>query len=256
MPDIIPITKVAFADKRWRRSDNCSFAANDAVCPLTQQELFKAVLSLPIGFIVKEDVAFPVAILGLKPGQNLLVDAQGKWLGRYIPAAYRGYPFTLGQTKDGQQLLCFDAESGLMDTGEGGEAFYTEEGEPTDDIKGILDFMSNVAENRKLTQHICTALQEKNLIQPWPIKINIDGNETVVEGIYRIDETALNDLDKDDFEDIRKVGALPLIYSQLLSMQHLQSLVTLASKQSQPKVEEINIDKIFGEDSGDQLFKF
>ena len=45
---------------------------------MTQQELLKAVLSLPIGFIVNDGQPIPVAIQGLKPGQNLLIDDSGK----------------------------------------------------------------------------------------------------------------------------------------------------------------------------------
>ncbi|MBW2187512.1 MAG: SapC family protein [Deltaproteobacteria bacterium] len=44
-------------------------------------------------------------------------------------------------------------------------------------------------------------------------------------GFFRIVEQALNTLGKDDYEEVRQAGVLPLIYCQLLSMQHLQALV-------------------------------
>src|SRR3954471_5557872 len=37
----------------------------------------------------------PVAMLGLRARENLFVDAEGRWLGNYIPAFVRRYPFVL-----------------------------------------------------------------------------------------------------------------------------------------------------------------
>jgi hypothetical protein len=59
----------------------------------------------------------PVAVQGLAPGQNLFVAPDGRWLAAYTPAAYRGYPFQLAHAENGQQVLCFDEESGLITDG-------------------------------------------------------------------------------------------------------------------------------------------
>ena len=94
-------------------------------------------------------------------------------------------------------------------------------------------------------------------IKERAIKLKSDQGEVPVEGLFRIDEQALNILDKDDFEEVRQAGALPLIYCQLLSMQHLLALAQFAAhKEKQKPMETPDIDKIFGEGSGDQLFKF
>ena len=57
--------------------------------------------------------------------------------------------------------------------------------------------------------------------------------EREIGGLYRIDEKRLNELPAEEFEEIRKAGALPLIYSQLLSMQHLPILGKLAEAHAQ-----------------------
>jgi len=252
MANFIPITKTDFADKHWQRVSNYSFAAKDTICPLVIQELPKAQLSLPIAIAYINELPVPVALQSLAANSNLLVDNNGKWIGKYIPAAYRGYPFLLANTEDDTQVLCYDEE--YEEAGE--ESFFDDTGEPTETVKGILNFLTQIHNDRQRTQNICKVLHEKNLIQPWDIKLKNDDGEVPVEGLFRIDEQALNALDNDVFEEVRQAGALPLIYCQLLSMQHLQALGHLATQTEKNKPSEVpDIERLFGA-TGDQLFKF
>ncbi len=254
MPKIVPITLTDFAGKRWQRYVNYSFAARDSFCPLVMQELPKAQLSLPIGFVIINQQLTPVAVLGLKPGMNAFVDSNGRWIGQYIPVAYRGYPFVLANTDKGRQALCFDQDSELITAG-GGEAFFTDNGELANSVKAILNVLTKVHSNREMTLRICTVLQEKKLIEPWTIQLKTDEGEIPVKGLYRIDEEALNKLDKDNFEDLRQAGALSLIYCQLLSMQHLPSLAKFTVQRQKDQCSQVpDIEQLFGEK--DDLFKF
>lgn len=256
MAKFIPITNADFADKHWQRKNSYDIAANDAICPLVMQELPIAQLSLPIAIAYVNEQPVPVSLQSIEPNSNLLVDSNGQWIGKYIPAAYRGYPFMLANTQDKKLILCFDEESDQL-TEAGDELFFDESGEPTEAVKGIFNFLTQVHHDRQRTQSICALLHEKNLIQPWAIKLKAEQDEFPLEGLFRIDEQALNSLDKDDFEEVRQAGALPLIYCQLLSMQHLQALGQLAvQKQKQKPLQVPDVDKLFGEGNDGQLFKF
>src|SRR5690554_4691123 len=113
MAQLTVISREQHANKRWKRYTSYSFAASDAVVPLVVQELPRACLALPIGF-VKTDSGFQlVAVQGLLPGKNLWVAPDGRWIGPYVPAAYRGYPFVLANTEDGKRVLCVREDSGL-----------------------------------------------------------------------------------------------------------------------------------------------
>src|SRR5690606_34734533 len=79
---------------------------------------------------------------------------------------------------------------------------------------------------------ICATLNKYCLIKPWPITVKIDSSAQVIEGLSCIDEQALNALSNQDFETIRREGALPLAYCQLISMQHLSTLAQLAESQA------------------------
>lgn len=254
MLDIRPVNKTEFGNKRWIGPRDLRFAAQDAICPITLREMYKAVLGLPIGFVLQKEQPQPVALLGLKQGESLLVNDQGQWLGRYLPAAYRTFPFHLIQAQDDKLVLCFDVESGCLSEKEG-EPFFDEAGDLTPATNRALKLLTEVYKDRQLTQQICSLLHRKELIKPWLIKVKNGDKESVIEGICRVDERALNELSNDDFEEIRKVGALPLIYSHLLSVQHLPSLIKLAERTAQQAVAVPDIDELFGEHK-DQLFKF
>lgn len=223
MPEIQVVSRERHADKRWKRYTSYSFAATDAVAPLVVQEMARACMSLPLGFMAAEEGFLPIAVQGLTPGTNLWVGADGRWLGAYVPAVYRAYPFKLANTNDNQQVLCIIENSGLLSDTEG-ERFFDESGEPSQPVKDVLNFLTQVAANHQATQRACAALQKHGLIKPWPIKINTDAGTQTVEGLHTIDEEALNQLPADALLELRDASALIMAYAQVLSTQHLQKL--------------------------------
>lgn len=233
-----PISLSRHRERRWARYADYRFAAADALAPLVVQELPKAVMSLPIGFIAQPDGYGLVAVQSLQPGQNLFVSADGRWLGGYVPAVYRGYPFALVKTEDDQQVLCIDEDSGLVldaPQPEQGEPFFADDDQPAEPLRKVLEFLQQVAANRAQSERLCALLAEHELIQPWPLKVTTPDGERPVEGLYRIDEAALDALAPEPFEALRQAGALPLIYCQLLSMQHVALLGKLAEHHAQSK---------------------
>jgi len=227
MPNIQVITRERHASQRFKRSTNYNFTATHAVTALVVQELPQAAVHMPIAFLATDGTFTPMALLGLKPGKNLFVANNGQWVGGYVPAAYKSYPFVLANTPEGQQVLCFDEDSGLLSTTEG-EPFFADGTQPSKVVGEVFTFLNQHAANQKTTQRICALLQKHNLIQPWPIKIQGDAGEQTVAGLFRIDEAALNQLPPDAFMELRDAGALLCAYCQLLSMQHLQTLGQLA----------------------------
>ena len=227
MPNYKAITKADFTELRWKRFDSYAFAAQDAVVPLVAQELAKACTCLPIAFIQQGDAFVPAAVLGLQPGQNLFVAPDGRWCGPYVPAAYRGHPFALAEAENDQLVLCIDMGSDLV--GEHFEQpFFEANGEPAKVMRDVLEFLQQVRNDHRLTRQLCGVLSAEGLIVPWPLTLRGDGGEQMVQGLYRIDETALKSLDSEALARIHQAGALPVAYCQLLSMQHIQMLGKLA----------------------------
>jgi len=227
---LLAVNPENFASQRWLKPDNYAFAVQDAVAPLVVQELPKALLHLPVGFIPRNGAFALVAIQGLQQGRNWCVDPDGRWLSGYVPAVYRSCPFSVQETGDGSQVLCFDVDCGLL-TQTGGEPFYEADGQLAQSVREIVGFLQEVVRNRASTERICAILQRHQLIQPWPIKIQTDTGEHCIDGLYQVDEAALNTLAPEAFQELRAAGALPMAYCQLLSIQHLPKLAELAKAQ-------------------------
>jgi len=225
-----PISKSAFGGKRFKRQSSYMFAAKDTVTPLVTKELARVATLMPIAFTRIQDVLVPVALVGLSPGTNLFVTPDGRWIGRYIPLVYRSYPFVLAQGPEDKRILCFDEDSGLLSESEG-EPFFQENGEPTQAVNETLEFLSQLAANRQSIQRLCALLDKQALIEPWPIKLKDqeDSPERPLDGLYRVNESAFNQLDEKALYLLHRTGAFPLIYCQLISMQHLPVLGEMAA---------------------------
>ena len=97
-------------------------------------------------------------------------------------------------------------------------------------------------------------------LAPWPVTFKTpNGTEVKLEGLWRADEAALNALDDATFLKLRKVGALPIAYAQILSMSRLAVLSRLAELReklgavSAGKKPEVNLDFLREED-GNLIF--
>lgn len=248
---ITPISKVTFKHKRFKRYDSYAFAANDVVASLVLRELVRASVALPIAFARIQDKLTPVAIQGFEGQKNLLVATDGRWIGRYVPSVYRGYPFSLANDAQGRKILCFDDSSGLL-IEEGGEPFFSADGKPTDGINNVLNFLTQVASNRQVTEQVCALLDEQGLLEPWSIKVNAqpdaqnegqqehmqeqvelekktqESDTYQLNGVLRVNEAAFSRLGKDDLYTLHQAGALSAIYCHLLSVQRLPELGKLA----------------------------
>jgi len=235
MTNFVPVTPESHAKKVWKRVTDYKFAAADTIMPLVGAELSQAVALLPIGF-VKHETAFQlVAIASLKPRQNLCVAPNGNWLGTYIPSVIRAYPFRLLKSGNSDEtILCIDEDSELLsDDLEKGSSFFDDNNQPSEELKNILKFLSAIESNRIATQSAVNAIDEAGLIKPWTINLKQDDKILPVEGLFHVDEEALNELDGEAFLELRKAGGLNIAYAQLFSMNQLQVLERLGKLQGQ-----------------------
>jgi len=174
-------------------------------------------------------------VQGLAPGRNLFVAGDGRWMGGYVPAVYRSYPFQFARTEDGRGVLCMDESSGLLtqDTSQG-EPFFDDDGKLAKPVAEIMEFLSQLRAAQAETERACASLKEHALLRPWQIQLKAGAGEPrKVQGLFHVDEAALNALPATGLAALRDAGALKLAYAQLLSMQHLPMLGKLAQATGQ-----------------------
>lgn len=227
MSEYHPLSPQRHGQRSWSRFTGYAFAATDAVCPLVMHEIPNAALSMPTAFVRQDHDYALVAVQGLEPGRNLFVGPAGHWLGGYIPAFYRSYPFRLVPLEDAKAVLCVDEASGLVsDHAHGGEPFFAADGELARPVVEVRDFLAGAQRARLATATVCATLAKLDLLRAWPLQLKMaDGGESrEVQGLFCVNETALNALPADALVALRDSGALAVAYTQLLSMQQLPKL--------------------------------
>jgi hypothetical protein len=233
MPQYVVISREHYGAKKLRPHANFAFLAREALVPIVNAELHAVALSMPIGFVEQKGRYTLVAVMSFIPGRNLFVGPDNQWLGKYIPAMFRGYPFRLLRQEGSEDfVLGVDEDSPLIaDANETGEAFYDEEGKPTASVKAMMTFLTGVERSRTATDLALAALAKASVIRPWEIKIKMGDGEKPVTGLHRIDEVALNALSDDQFLQLRKASALSIAYAQLISIGQTTALERLVMLQ-------------------------
>lgn len=269
MADFMALDRQAHAKTGWRPAAHYQFAAQHSVVPIVAAELADTLATMPVAWVKTPEERFQlVALLTLIPGQNVFVHPQThKWIAGYTPLQFRTYPFAMlpveGQPE--KRALCIDRDSHLVDsTDELGVHPFYEGDSHSETLKPIVEQLKHAEQNRIATQKATDALAEHQLLTPWALKTkNAAGEVIPLNGVYRIDDQALRQLDLEALQALINTDALSIAYGQLLSMKRTQVLAQLhqALAKQQPSSaasatpEEVNLDDMFGE-SDDSLFRF
>jgi SapC len=221
MVNMVAVSHERHGGKRWRSPGGYGFAATQALIPLVGPEFSSAAVAMPIAFVEHSGRYLPVAVLSPVQGRNFFIGPSGQWLGLYVPAALRSYPFGLSRIDGSDQVtLCIDEDSGcLVDAADSAAArLFEEDGNPSAAVKAAVDFLRQVEHSRAQTQAAVAALAEARLLQPWPLTVTLGKQQVTATGLYRIDEVALNAVSAETFLKLRSASALVLAYAQLISM--------------------------------------
>ncbi|WP_292228909.1 SapC family protein, partial [Mesorhizobium sp.] len=102
--------------------------------------------------------------------------------------------------------------------------------EPTEATKQALAFCSQFQNDFNATRAMVEKIGAHGLFAPRQSKVTLEGGEVLnLTDFQVIDEQALNKLGDEAFLDLRKSGALALIYCHLASSNSWSSLVHQAS---------------------------
>ncbi len=203
-----------------------AFAAKTNSVILAGLEFTEAAKEYPIVFAAAGDKMVPVALLGLRNEENLLVDGEGKWDARYIPAFVRRYPFVLASAGEGKEMtVCIDEEFEGFNKEEG-EPLFTSEGGNTPFLDGAIKFLTQYQQQYARTEQFAAHLKGLDLLVNLTAKVEMkDGRQFALNGLYVVDEKKLLGLDDDAALKLYRSGELAWVYSHLLSLGNLGRLV-------------------------------
>ncbi|MCW2363830.1 MULTISPECIES: SapC family protein [Sphingobium] len=230
---------------------NLKFVAQEApfakaegvhIVPLLVGEFAQAMMHYPIVFGGPEKT--PMAIMGLKEGQNMFVKDGRFENGAYVPAYLRRYPFTLAGAGEEQFVVCIDREAPGFGEGEDGQALF-EAGEPTEFTKNAIAFLNEFEGERKRTHAFVEALIEADLFEiKHTLSVTPTGEQELVADYYGISEEKLHALGDEQLANLVKRGAVAMIDAHLLSLQRWNDLVVRRPGRSEDELERSQEDEL------------
>ena len=215
-----------------------AFAAGAQAVPLIVAEFGPASLQYPIVFA--GGGYQPLAVLGLRAGENLFVEPDGNYRPlSYIPAFIRRYPFVFahGDEEPERLIVCIDRDADVV--GENPQVPFFEGNEPSEFTRKCLDFCSNFETERRKTDEFVNLLRELDLFEIRTITFtptNPDGSlaEPVkVSEHFSPSEARVKALPEATQIELMRTGALQQIHLHWNSLLNWERLVNEVALKNQ-----------------------
>ncbi|WP_206483392.1 SapC family protein [Thalassotalea sp. G2M2-11] len=215
-----------------KSSNDYRHAENQQVVPVIVHEFSPASAEMPILFVKNSETGEfqSVAMLGLKPGENVFYQL-GKWRGRYVPAIITHHPFALVPSQnDETQLQVVIKEDSHLVSDQEGESLFDALGNETEYMTKRKNAIGRYYENSQITRSFIDKISGLGLLKEKSLTLDLNGEKVALNGVYMVDEKALNQLSDADFLSLREKGFLAPIYCHLNSTHQLANIAALKTK--------------------------
>lgn len=240
----VPLNREAHKDLRISPLLNLGFSAKAHSTPLACVEFPMAAHSFPILFAGDSDQDMnPIALLGIRQNENLLVDENGHWAeGDYVPAFIRRYPFVLAERPEGDEnrdnfaVFLDEAYEGFST--EEGRRLFNEDGSDTEVLKQAVNFLGEFQQHIERTRQFMKKLHELDLLVERNIEIRMPDKDTIINGLRVVDEQKLYALDAQSLHSLMQDGSLTWIFAHLFSLTNLDRLIQRMHERFTPQERE------------------
>jgi len=199
---------------------------------ISLSEFADAAMNFPILFVraapdaLGKDTVAPVAVFGLKPGENLFASPEGRWDASYVPAMLRAYPFTMARIEGSDRwAIVFDNSWEGMSRTEG-VPLFNENGEASELLGNVHRFVQDLESDIERTRQACALLLEMKLLKPMRFDATLaNGEQLSVDGFMTIDEEALGKLPDAQIAQMYRNGLLGLLNTHMMSLGNMRRLL-------------------------------
>jgi hypothetical protein len=205
------------------------FMADQHFMPLTAPEFGAAAASYPIIFAGEE--RNPLAVMGVRTGENLFVNDGEFEQDFYLPAFARRFPFVLANDKpNGRFVVCVDEGAKCVTSKKPQQKFF--DGDDTSAFtKEAFQFLQNFERDRQATERMIGVFKELDLFEQKEMNFqgqNADGTPAEQQRIadyYAITEDKLKGLSAEKLKEFTDNGYLAVAHSHMVSLGNWQRLV-------------------------------
>ena len=254
----IPLSKTKHLKLALSEERNYFFAGDQTLIELCNFELQEAISLAPIVFPKTDEGFKPCLLLGLEANKNLFVTPSGQWVNSFVPAVLRVFPFKSAKSKDGKKIICFQESSDLLVSEGRGKRLFNDDGSASQLLHEYMRLFSDIDASNEQTKKVCAILNDFSLLEPFKIDLKrADGVSIEIAEQWRIKAEAFQQLEDKQYLELRKSGAMPLIYAHFFSLRSYYNLVQLlaAQENSSASLRELG-SKIFENEDSSLDFNF
>lgn len=215
------------------------FLAAAHAVPVTVTEFGMVAGCYPVIFVGEDKT--PIAVMGVRQGQNLYVNNQGQPdADYYVPAFARRYPFVFAADSNSDQLLlCIDRKAPMVS--DAPEVPFFENGQASEFTNNAIEFCKEFERQRRATSEFTGLMDKMGLFeqksvsfQPRDQQGNEIGGQQKIADYWAVDENKLNSLTDAQFIELKQNGAFGAIYAHLVSLLNWQRIIQRAVRTPPP----------------------
>lgn len=228
--NLVVLDKVKHKDLKINPIENLFFAKQMAFIPVVANEIAPMSANFPVVFTANENSSL-IALVSLG-GENLAINANGKWTNNYIPLHIRKYPFSMAGTKDNpdQKVILIDEDSSFFSKSKG-KLLFKKSGEQSETLAHAIEFLTSHENQMIVTQNVAKLIANSGILEDREISIGEgDEKKILVNGFKVVDRAKLNALSDDILADWVRKGIIGLIDYHLKSLGNIQALFNIAQQ--------------------------
>gem|GEM_PF-55253 len=213
-----------------------AFMEDQHFLPLTAPEFGAAAASFPIIFAGEE--RSPLAVMGIRQGENLFVQNGIFEQDFYMPAFARRYPFVLASDQANDRfVVCVDEEAECVTDKNAQQPFFA--GDDTSPFtQEAFQFLQNFERDRQMTETMINRFKELDLFENKDMHFqgqNADGSPAERQKIadyFAITEDRLKALPAETLKEFSENGYLAVAHAHMISLGNWQRLVNMTLRRS------------------------
>jgi len=217
---------------RFTPAQNLSFARDTSHAPVLAFELEEMAKYFPIVF--DATTGSPVALFGLKKGNNAYLTEENRWQVPVLPSALSCYPFGLYRADDSQFLMIMDDSAETLQSTKG-KLLYNKNGKgfrPSPLLKSLKERLEVLEKQRHITDIAFRALKEHGVLVENEARFTIAGESHKLAGFSVINWEAVSKLDDEVRALWERGGLLRMMQAQTESLKHFRILHRLHQQAS------------------------
>lgn len=243
----VPLRPQQHADLRLTPDQSFLPLRTEMLVPLAASECTRVARE---GTLVKPADREQIYLLaGLDLDQCCYINDTGHWLGRYVPAVLRHYPFRLANLGDEEFQVQIDPNAPHW-AAAGGEPLFLPNGEPAPTMERVREVLTRVQQDMMRAQHVVGLLSQAGLWTTQHLIFGEGESKSAISGLQVIDTQKLGALPEAQLVQLHRAGALAIAFAQVSSMSNLQDGVLAASLRNKPPAAELDFGGLANIDWG------